>query len=68
MHFIYGNNKIVQLINKEARRTLTEMKGISIVFIYKILQHFLFKSHLDCILNAFLRSPSSQIFNTNDGL
>ena len=60
-------NKTLPLINKEARR-INCVEFDLILFIYKSLQHFFFKSHLDFILNAFIQSPSSQIVNTSDSL
>ena len=61
-------NKTLPLINKEARRIINCVEFYLILFIYKPLQHFAFKSHLDSILNVFIQSPNSQIVNTNDSL
>ena len=43
-------NKTLPLINKEARR-INCVEFDLILFIYKIIQHFYFKSHLQFILN-----------------
>ena len=58
-------NKTLHLINKEANTELFVFEFVFILFIYKAL-HFFFKSHLDFILNAFIRLLSSQIVNAND--
>ena len=47
---------------------LTVFEFCLILLIYKALQHFFYKSHVDFIFNAFIRSPSSQFVNTNDSL
>ena len=64
--YLLEPNKTLLLINKEARR-INCVEFDLILFTYKTLQHFFFKSHLEYIINAFIRSPSSQIVNTNDG-
>ena len=64
MYFIYGNP--LKKTKKEKKSTVFEV--VLIIFIYKTLQHFVFKLQLGFILNAFMRSLSSEIVNPNDSL